>query len=194
MNDQDKRKFKELMAGVGELYGKDITKPLLSLYFNALEELSIEQVSQAFTNHVKSTGKEGTFFPKPADLMRQIKGSEEDRKASTDDRAMIAWSCIEQAMSRIGSYQALELEDKQALATVKAMGGWQKLCETTYDQLPFRRREFIKMYETFERTPIEKLPASLPGFHELEQHKKEASHALSHLVSEINKIGNDGHE
>jgi len=191
MNEQDKKKFHELMVGAGEVYGKDITKPLLSLYFNALEDLSIEQVSHAFTSHVKSTGKEGTFFPKPADLIRQIKGSEEDRKASTDDRAMIAWACIEREMSRIGSYQPLNLEDKQALATVKSMGGWSKLCETTYDQLPFRRREFIKMYETFERTPIEKLPASLPGFHELEQHKKESGHALSHLVSGINKIGVD---
>ena len=194
MNEQDKRKFKELMAGVGELYGKDITKPLLSIYFNALEELSIEQVSQAFTKHVKSTGKESTFFPKAADLMRQIIGREEDRKASIDDRSMIAWACIEREISRLGPYQTLVLEDKQAMATIKAMGGWHKLCEMRYDQMPFRKKEFMQMYETFERTPIEKLPANLPGLHELEQHKKENQHALGRLMIEINKIGVDNDE
>ncbi len=188
MIEQDKRKFKELMAGVGEVYGKDITKPLLSIYFNALEDLSIEQAAQAFTNHVRSTGKESTFFPKPADLIRQIEGSTEQKKEAVEDRAMIAWACVERAISKVGSYGTLKLDDKQAIAAVKAMGGWQSLCLSTYDQLTWKKKEFIKAYETFERTPIENLPASLPGIHDLAQHKKESGHALSNMMAELNQI------
>ena len=194
MIEQDKRKFKELMAGVGEVYGKDITKPLLSIYFNALEDLSIEQAAQAFTNHVRSTGKESTFFPKPADLIRQIQGSTEQKKEAVEDRAMIAWACVEGAISRIGPYGTLKLDDKQAMAAVKTMGGWQSLCRVTYDQMTWKKKEFIEAYKTFDRTPIENLPAALPGIHELAEHKKESGHALSNMVAELNQIEQNEHE
>lgn len=194
MIEQDKRKFKELMSGVGEIYSKDITKPLLSIYFNALEDLSIEQAAQAFTNHVRSTGKESTFFPKPADLIRQIEGSTEQKKDAVEDRAMIAWACVERALSKVGPYGTLKLDDKQAMAAVKAMGGWQSLCKATYDQMTWKKKEFIKTYETFDRTPIENLPASLPGLHELSEHKKQSGHALANLMTGLNKIEQDSHE
>jgi len=194
MNESDKQIFQVLMVGAGELYGKEVTKPLLRIYFNALEDLTIDQVSDAFSKHVKSTSKDGSFFPKPADLMRQIKGSDDENKSDLEGRAMVAWACIDEKLRKCSSYETLHLEDKQALAAVKALGGWRKLCLTTYDQMPWVKKEFLKLYETFERTPIDRLPSSLPGIHEIEQHKKEGAHALGHLMDEFKRLKVDNDE
>ena len=69
MNDSDKLKFQEVMLGCGEVYNREITKPLLSIYFSALNDLSIEQVVMAVGAHIKDT-KYGNFFPKPCDIIR----------------------------------------------------------------------------------------------------------------------------
>lgn len=173
MQETDKNSFHELMLGAGELYGKEITKPLLRIYFNALEGLTMEQVAHAFSAHIKSTDQAGTFFPKPADLIRQITGSVKEQQQLVEDRAEMAWACIEREISRIGSYGTLEPEDKQAIAAVKAIGGWRQLCASTYDQLVWKKKEFMSFYDTYERTPLEHLTNKLPGLIELSEHKQE---------------------
>jgi hypothetical protein len=69
MKDIDKVKFQEIMLGCGEIYNREITKPLLSIYFSALNDLSIEQVIASVGVHIKDT-KHGSFFPKPCDIIR----------------------------------------------------------------------------------------------------------------------------
>lgn len=182
MQETDKNSFHELMLGAGELYGKEITKPLLRIYFNALEDLTMEQVTHAFSAHIKSTDQAGTFFPKPADLIRQITGSVKEQQQLVEDRAEMAWACIEREISRIGSYGTLELEDKQAIAAVKAIGGWRQLCMSTYDQLVWKKKEFMSAYDTYERTPLEHLPNKLPGLIELSEHKQEQQQGMKPLM------------
>ena len=158
MDTNDKAHFQSIMIGVGELYSKEITKPLLQIYFQALQKYSIEQVSSAFTAHMVDP-KHGTFMPKPADLVRIIDAD----KPSAKDRAELAWIQIENAMSRIGAYGTLRMDDKQALAAIKNIGSWQSLCHTDIDKLQWKKKEFIELYQNFENTPVEMLPSHLPG-------------------------------
>jgi len=190
MQESDKNSFHELMLGAGELYGKEITKPLLRIYFNALEDLSIEQVSGAMSMHIKNTDQAGTFFPKPADLIRNISGSVKEQQQLVEDRAEMAWACIEREISRIGSYGTLELEDKQAIAAVKAIGGWRALCMCTYDQLVWKKKEFVSSYDCYERTPLEALPSKLPGLIELSEHKAESKQGVKSLMDGLNEYRN----
>ena len=67
----DKREFAGIMEAVMLLYGKDSTPALLRLYWNALADYPIEQVRWAFDHWVKDA-KQGTFMPKPADIIRTI--------------------------------------------------------------------------------------------------------------------------
>lgn len=67
----DKREFAGIMEAVMLLYGKDSTPALLRLYWNALTDFPIEQVRWAFDHWVKDA-KQGTFMPKPADIIRTI--------------------------------------------------------------------------------------------------------------------------
>ena len=177
MLDTDKNQFKTLMVGLGEIYGKEITKPVLQFYFNAFKSYSIEQVSYAANQHAVDP-KHGTFFPKPADIVRHLSECEH----SSEDKALLAWSAIEGAIRKSGAYGSLEIEDKQALAAVKAIGGWRDLCHTNIDQMQWKRKEFMSVYQTYDKTPVELLPQSLPGIEDIKAQKKKDNAVLSKLA------------
>lgn len=181
MIDSDKMEFARLLMAAGEMYSREISKELKRMYFDALRDLSIEQVSEALNAHINNPDG-GQYFPKPADLRRYLQGTAKQQATAIEDKAAIAWSAICEQIRKVGSYGTLRLDDKQALATVKAMGGWSMLCQSTTDELVWKRKEFVRMYETFERTPLEALPASLPGRIELSGHKAQGAQRLDHLM------------
>lgn len=76
MEDQDKHAFSELMVGVGEIYSKEITRPLRAMYFEILKRFTIDQVTTAVMGHVSGTDKGASFFPKPGDIIRKLEGAE----------------------------------------------------------------------------------------------------------------------
>lgn len=193
MQDKDKATFRDMMMAAGEIYGREITKPLLQMYFAVLAPASIEQAQAAMMAHMQNPDS-GQFFPKPADLIKQMTGTTKQQEAVIEDRAAVAWACIERDIRRIGSYGTLKLEDKQALATVKAMGGWQSICQTETAKMEWKRKEFIRMYETFERTPLEALPSSLPGRIELGEAKAAGPVALDNLAIGVAKWRKDNEQ
>ena len=193
MKNEDKRAFFDLMMAAGEVYGREVTQPMAAIYFSALANVSIEQVQEAMMAHMQNPDS-GQFFPKPADLIKQMTGTTKQQDAAIEDRAAIAWACIERDIRRIGSYGTLKLDDKQALATVKAMGGWQSICQTETSKMEWKRKEFIRMYETFERTPLEALPSSLPGRIELSEVKAAGPVALDKLAIGVSKWRKDNEQ
>lgn len=189
MTDGDKIEFARLLMAAGEMYGKEISRELKRMYFDSLKDLSIEQVGAALNAHVNNPDS-GQFFPKPADFRRHLQGTTKQQEQAVEDRAAIAWAEIYHKIQRIGSYSPLKMEDKQALAAVKAMGGWSNLCASTIDDLVWKQKEFVRMYENFERTPVEALPASLPGRIELSEHKAQGAKAIGSILGRIaNKTG-----
>lgn len=190
MQEQDKAAFRDMMMAAGEVYGREITKPLLQMYFAALSQCGIDQVQGAMMAHMQNPDS-GQFFPKPADLIRQLSGTSKQQEAAIEDKASMAWACIERDIRRIGSYGTLKMDDKQALAAVKAIGGWQSLCQTETSKMEWKRKEFIRMYETFERTPLDALPASLPGRIEMSEKKAQGPISLDRLALGVAKWRND---
>lgn len=190
MQEQDKAAFRDMMMAAGEVYGREITKPLLQMYFAALAQYVIEHVHGAMMAHMQNPDN-GQFFPKPADLIRQLSGTSRQQEAAIEDKASMAWACIERDIRRIGSYGTLKMDDKQALAAVKAIGGWQSLCQTESGKMEWKRKEFIRMYETFERTPLDALPASLPGRIEMSEKKAQGPISLDRLALGVVKWRND---
>ncbi len=190
MDTQDKEKFKLLMIGSGEIYGKEITKPLMQIYFQSLQKYSIEQVSDAFSKHLCDE-KSGTFMPKPADIIRHLKAND----VTAENKAELAWMQVMNSISSVGSYGTLKLDDKQAMAAVRNMGSWIGLCQTNESDMQWKKKEFIANYMTFENTPTEMLPASLPGISEMHNQKLESKKQLQGIASGVeyirqNLIGN----
>jgi len=180
MLESDKEDFKMLMVGIGELYNKEITKPLMRIYFSALTSYSIVDVENGINAHTMDT-KHGTFFPKPADIVRHLTANE----ISNEELAELAWAQVIREIRRTGSYGTLKLDDKQAIAAVKSLGSWSQLCASTESEMTWKKKEFISMYETYSRTPIEMLPSSLPGRIGLVEHKKESLDAFANIEAGI---------
>ncbi|CNL87255.1 hypothetical protein [Yersinia pseudotuberculosis] len=67
----EKREFAEIMKAILAIYGKDGSKAVLKIYWNALLPYDIETVRQAFSNWVIDP-EQGRFSPKPADIIRNI--------------------------------------------------------------------------------------------------------------------------
>lgn len=95
----DKREFASIMEAVMLLYGKDSTPSLLRLYWNALATHSIDQVRWAFDHWVKDP-KQGTFMPKPADIIRTIQeatGTLESQWLSANEAWAVAFPALDEA-------------------------------------------------------------------------------------------------
>lgn len=183
MDDSDKKDFAVLFYGLGEYYDKPVTKNLLLIYFDDLKQYSLDEIKYGTSKH-RLDPKHGTFWPKSADIIRHLQTSE----ISAEDKATLAWSQVIREIRRTGSYGSLELDDKQALAAVKSLGSWQQLCNSTETEMTWKKKEFMSIYNTYEKTPIEFLPSSLPGRIELVEHKKEAGESMQRIVDGIEKF------
>jgi len=173
----DAAKFRERLVAIGELYGKEITPPLMDLYWQAFGYMAPDDFSLMLTKHTLDPDR-GRFFPKPADLIYQVSENDGD----IEDKAQLAWGVIMGEMRRVGVYGNLEIADGQAMATIQAMGGWRALCGTLTKDMEWKRKEFISVYKTYERTPLDQLPSNLPGLVELENHKKSQPSGLQKLL------------
>ena len=189
MNNSDKQKFMTLFYGAGEYYDKQISKELLQMYFNGLSQHSIEEVELAINQHMQDADR-GRFFPKIADFTHKLSTEE----LSAEERAEIAWSEIERKIRTIGSYGKLELEDGVALASLKGFTSWKDLCMMDVSKMTWAKKEFISLYSTYDKAPLEALPKSLPGRIELEQAKANGQNALADMRNKMqsfkNKLGN----
>jgi hypothetical protein len=186
MNNDDKKKFAEIMVTTGEMFDKKITKSLMQTYFTVLSEHSIELVSKAFQSHLTDP-EQGMFFPKPANIIKFINGTSKQNEQALDDKSELAWHVIEGEIRRIGSHTSLRMEDRQALAAVKAIGGWKKICGLTISELTWAHKEFVAAYKNYERTDVNLLPDKLPGRIHLENNKRDQQGGMKSLADGINK-------
>lgn len=153
---EDHSAFGKMMLTVGELYGKDVTPTMITLYFRALEEFALKEVGRAFNLHVKNPDN-GQFFPKPADLIRLLNGN-------TESQGLLAWSKVMDGIRRVGAWRSVSFDDPIIHLVIVDMGGWPKLCDTKEDDAPFVGREFEKRYRAYSQQGVpEKFPRALLG-------------------------------
>ncbi len=181
MDDSDKKAFATMYYSMGEYFEKSISTDLLLMFFTDLREFTIEQVREGARLHRRDP-KHGSFFPKPPDIIRHINTGD----ISLEDKATLAWGQVIREIRRVGSWGTLKLDDKQAMAAVKSLGSWQQLCNSTETEMTWKKKEFISIYETYDKTPVEFLPSSLPGRIGLVKHKKEVTESFASIQDGIN--------
>lgn len=155
MTDDDKRALYGLLKNVHDFYRADLTPFAAQVWWNALQPYSLEQVQKAFTAHA-SDPKVGSFCPKPADLVRVLQGTHEDR-------ALLAWGRVFDAIRRVGQYQSVAFGEPAVHAAIIDMGGWPKICASTEDELPFLQRRFCELHQAYTRRGGIDAPEYLPG-------------------------------
>jgi len=140
MNGPDR--FLGVLAVLAETFEKKLTVTLAEAYKVALAELTVEQFQRAATLCMRSC----RHFPKPAELL-------EAAGVSVSDRAERQFELISPAMARFGAYRSVEFSDPRTNATIRSLGGWQRVCGLDVNQYEtWFRKEFVAVYRSLDRT------------------------------------------
>ncbi len=186
MNNNDKDNFEKLVRATATMYPnikpENISTMMLKLFFSSLSKFTFEQVAYGFEAHI-SDSVDGKFFPKPANIIKHL----EAEQLSPKEKAELSWAQIERSIRTTGSWGKLELDDKQGLAALKSFTTWKSLCEMESSKLTWAKKEFMSMYSTYEKTPVEMLPSSLPGRVELVEHKERGAQDMKNILEGINR-------
>lgn len=154
----EREEFVKVLILAAELYSKEISNTLVKLYWHALQLYPLQDVARAFKMHFQDPDN-GQFMPKPADIVRVIKGN-------SQTQSMVAWSKVEQAIRLVGPYPSVVFDDPIIHIVLHEMGGWVKLCQTSQKEFPFVNREFQTRYISFRYKTPSNYPAKLTGLTE----------------------------
>ena len=121
-------------------YGKQ-TNQKRELWGKMFKEYSDEKLINAVGEYINK----GKFFPRISDIKEMIEGN-------LEDEAELAWLSLIETIERKGHYQSVSFPEYPAIgAVVEALGGWLSICETTFDEEKWIKKEFIKLYPIMKR-------------------------------------------
>jgi hypothetical protein len=155
MQDSDKSEFMAMLEGIFLSYGKDINISVYRIWWGAVRQFSIEEIDKAFNAHVMNP-ESGQYLPKPADIIKHLKGT-------NTDRAAIAWSRVIRAIEIIGPYQTIAFDDPVIHAVIRDMDGWVKLNSITDAESPFVANDFKNRYRAYLTTGLLEYPGKMLG-------------------------------
>jgi hypothetical protein len=143
MNKQaDYERFLTVLTGVADYYGKELSEGVISLYWQGLQQYDIDAVEKALWDHTQNPDN-GQFMPKIADLTRAMQGR-------TQDQAAVAWSKVDAAVRRVGTYQDVVFDDSIIHRVIADMGGWIWFGNQVEDEWPFVAKNFENRYRGYK--------------------------------------------
>ncbi len=86
-----------MLASASEIYERELTSLMVAAYRDALAGTSEADLTAAFQAHLRDP-RAGSFFPKPADILRQL-ASIRAASAGPDFDALMGWACYGDAHS-----------------------------------------------------------------------------------------------
>jgi len=153
MVERDAKQFAVIIASLAEVFSdKEPSKNVISLYWMALKEYTIEQIQKAASDIIQ--GRVYPSMPKPAEIIEAIRGTQ-------GDRATRAWIDVLMAVRRIGTYESVKFKDPVIHAVIEHMGGWTELGNMKIDDEKWKQKEFEKLYPIMEARG--RCPEYLPG-------------------------------
>lgn len=141
MNDKDQSKFVSTLTGIADYYGKTLADSVIDLYWRGLQQYDLNAVEKALWDHTQNPDN-GQFMPKIADVTRSLQGR-------TVDQASLAWSKVDSAIRRIGTYVDVVFDDPIIHRVIADMGGWIKLGTVNDEEWPFTANQFRTRYQGY---------------------------------------------
>lgn len=155
MKQEDKARFASALAGMGEVFDREIKVAVAEIYFRALEKFTIDEVEAGISKACSSL----RFFPKPVEIIEAIAGGSQ----GLEDRAYVEATKALEAVKRIGTYSSVVFDDPVTQAVImQHFGGWQMLSEMRVEDEKWFLKDFAKSYASFSRSGIKHF-GSLPG-------------------------------
>lgn len=156
MQQADFTRFRAVMTGMGELYQRELSGPLLDAYWLALRDWPLAEF-EAAAAHLMATA---TFMPRPAEFNAL-------RKAGRQT-AGEAWLAVLENVRR-SAYRYGDTVGGAADRAVAALGGYHVVGHCDLDKLGFPERRFAEHYDALQdaddtRTALPHIaqPAALP--------------------------------
>jgi hypothetical protein len=145
-----------LIAALAATFNREADEATFQGYELGLGDLPIEAVQRAVTRAIC----ERRFMPSPAEL-RELSG-----ELLPADRAIKAWEAFEKAVARHGYYTSVDFDDQLINATVRNLGGWERVSEKEGDEFSkWLRKDFERVYLAFLRSGVSaEAAAPLIGF------------------------------
>ncbi|MGV1045540.1 DUF6475 domain-containing protein [Limnohabitans sp.] len=145
----------DFLADALSYWRVDLSWFSLSVWQQACEPFTLEQVRKAFTAHATDPQR-GMFPPKVADIVRALQGTH-------GDRSLIAWGKTLEAMSRVGAWRDVVFDDPVIHAVVQDLGGWVKLCRMPSKDIGYVQHRFCQTYQAYASVGHLDYPAVLAG-------------------------------
>lgn len=158
MEARDRAQFAMALQALAATFRVEPTEPLLEGYWRALRDLPMDAVERAVDTAIRQC----QHMPRGVEL-RQLSG-----EMSNGVRAVHAWSVLQKAIGQHGAYRSVDFDDPVLNATVRNLGGWQKLCATSTEEFEkWTRKDFERIYSALCASGITEEQAKyLPGAHE----------------------------
>lgn len=141
MQRSDKPALVAMVTDVLAYYRQPVSEFVLSVWWNACQPFTLEQVSKALTSHA-TDAERGQFAPKVADLVRILAGTH-------TDRAMLAWGKVYEAIGSVGAYQDVVFDDPAIHAVIEDLGGWSKVCRSETKELGYLQHRFCEAHKAY---------------------------------------------
>ena len=147
MKSNDQPRFAAVMEILCATFQREPSTFLFDAYRTALADLPIEAVENAAGAALGSL----KFMPKPVEL-RELAGAK--NAPSIEDRALIAWGCVLQAIRDTSGYATVDFDDPVINATIRDLGGWIQLSDKSSEELhKWTIKDFTRAYCAYARAP-----------------------------------------
>lgn len=117
------------------------------------EGISFENAITALEAHLCDPDS-GQFPPKPADIVKNIKGRSRDVRDSLESEAAYAWGVVLKALERHGTYVSVVFDDWRTHVALDAVGGWRYLGTIEYRDIPTVQKIFRTAYVGAKRERV----------------------------------------
>lgn len=163
MTDSDREEFGSHIEALAAAFKTKASKPLYMAYWFGLQDLPMEAIRQACTKALV----ECKFMPVPREL-RDLAGV-----MGADQRAIVAWNSVKQAIREVGSYRSVSFDDPTINAAIRSLGGWPRVCGTDSEELDkWTSKEFQRLYCRLSALPLgQDLTRYLVGVFEASGHE-----------------------
>jgi hypothetical protein len=143
MQENDIGEFGKIILGLSEIFGGEMSPIAIDIYFNALSDFTIDEVSKGISSVVKSRVYNG--MPKPAEIIEAISGS-------SNVQAITAWDEVLTDIRKRGRLQGGKFDNPAIEQAIRVCGGWEKICAGDEQDLQWVKKEFIEAYGAVNHT------------------------------------------
>ena len=144
----DKQRFIEIMVGLCDLYGKTPSEFIYDTYYGVFKDYTEKEFSSAITKCIKN--RKYNSLPNPAEILEYLEGT-------SDDKAMMAWLQLKEAVCKGGFNKSVEFADPIIAKALDNLGGWEWFCNSSIEEEPFNQKRFMDIYRLLDKSglPIE---------------------------------------